>query len=382
LGSTGSIGGAALDIVRTHPERFAVVALGAGRRAEMLADQVAEFNPAVAVLAEGWPAGYPERFPGVECVSGTAAAEAVARRGDIDVVLAGTVGLAGLRPVLAAVRAGKVLALANKESLVMAGDLVAEAAAVSGAVIVPVDSEHSAIFQALQGARFEEVRSLVLTASGGPFLDTPSSEFARVTPEQALRHPRWNMGAKISIDSATLVNKALEVIEAHWLFGVPVEQIEVVVHPQSIVHSAVDFVDGSMVAQLSQPDMRGPIAYALEYPDDRLPAVVPRLSLAAVGRLDFRPLDTTKFPAVELAKAAVRAGGALAAVFTVANEVAVGAFLERRLRFDRIVPTIEGALAQFTGTSYRTLDDLEAVVTAVTRWVGEHIEQSNRFRAP
>jgi len=182
------------------------------------------------------------------------------------------------------------------------------------------------------------------------------------------------MGPKISVDSATLVNKALEVIEAHWLFGVPIDAIEVVVHPQSIVHSAVDFVDGSMVAQLSHTDMRGPIGYALAYPHDRLPDAVPRLGLAEVGRLDFRPLDTVKFPAVELAKASVRAGGAMSAVFSVANEVAVGAFLRQELRFDRIVPTIEGALAQFTGTSYRSIADLEEVVATVTRWVGEQIE--------
>lgn len=378
LGSTGSIGTSALDIVRMHPDRFVVVALGAGRRTDALAAQIAEFSPRVAVVAAEWPAELAARFPAVRCLAGVTGAVEAATHPDVDVVLAGTVGLAGLRPALAAIDAGKTVALANKESLVMAGELMARAMATSGAVLLPVDSEHAALFQALQGSRPREVRSLILTASGGPFLDVSATDFRHITPSQAVRHPRWNMGAKISIDSATLVNKALEVIEAHWLFGVSIDSIEVVVHPQSIVHAAVDFVDGAMIAHLSQPDMRGPIAYALDYPNDRLTEVLPRLSLSEIGRLDFRPLDAVKFPAVELAKATVRAGGAMSAVFSVANEVAVDAFLHGRLRFDRIVPTIEAALAQFVGTAYRSTEDLEAIVASVTRWVGERVEQSAR----
>jgi len=368
LGATGSIGRSALDVVRAAPQLFRVVSVAAGRSEIELGRIVEEFSPRCAVLVNGWSKER-KQLPRTEYLSGAEALCVAATSEDVDVVLAAVVGMAGLAPTVAALRAGKLVALANKESLVMAGELVRELCAETGGSIVPVDSEHSALFQALQGSSMAEVSSLVLTASGGPFLTTPVQDLRSITPAQALKHPRWNMGAKISIDSATMVNKALEVVEAAWLFGVSPERIRVVVHPQSVVHSAVEFVDGSMVAQLGVPDMKGPIAYALAYPGPRLANVVRPLSLTDYGRLDFMELDELKFPAVRLAKATVTAGGAMSSVFSVSNEVAVGAFLEGRLPFLRIVPMIEEALSQFSGSSYRDLDDLQRLSGEVARWV-------------
>lgn len=368
LGATGSIGRSALEVVRSSRELFHVIGVSAGQREDELLQIVEEFRPRCAVLASSWR-GTARGDAKTELLSGESALCDIAAADDVDVVLAAIVGMAGLAPTIAAIRAGKHVALANKESLVMAGELVAKLQAVSGARIVPVDSEHSAVFQALQGSRIEEVSALVLTASGGPFLNTPIESLRSITPAEAIRHPRWNMGAKISIDSATMVNKALEVIEAAWLFGVTPERIRVLVHPQSIVHSLVEFVDGSMVAQLGVPDMKGPLAYALSYPGPRIPNVVKPLSLADAGRLDFYELDAAKFPAVGLAQATLKAGGAMPAVFSVSNEVAVSAFLSGRLPFLRIVPMIEEALSEFSGATYRDLGELQRISVEVARWV-------------
>lgn len=370
FGATGSIGRSALDVVRASPELFRVRALAAGRNEAALLPLVDEFGPRWASLDTPWSATASRRS-GTEYLVGGESLCRIASDPSIDVVLAAVVGMAGLAPVLAALESGKTVALANKESLVMAGELVTAICERSGGHIVPVDSEHSALFQALQGSVREEVESLILTASGGPFLQTPVAALRSVTPAQALKHPRWAMGAKISIDSATMVNKALEVIEAAWLFGVPPERIRVVVHPQSIVHSVVEFVDGVSLAQLSLPDMKGPIAYALGYPHARIRGTMPRLSLTEVGKLEFMELDEVKFPAVRLGKAALSAGGAMAAVYSVANEVAVGAFLSGRLSFLGIVPMIEAALTRFSGAAYSDLKSLQAVSADVARWVTE-----------
>ncbi|MFM1847735.1 MAG: hypothetical protein RL417_1209, partial [Pseudomonadota bacterium] len=278
FGATGSIGRSALDVVRGAPDLFEVAALGAGRNEAALQPLIEEFRPRWAVLEAPWT-GACSHHGETEYLVGPEALCEVAQHGEVDVVLAAVVGMAGLPSVLAALGAGKTVALANKESLVMAGELVRQLCRDRGGSIVPVDSEHSAIFQSLQGSEAHEVEGLILTASGGPFLNTPLDALRAITPAQALKHPRWSMGAKISVDSATMVNKALEVIEAAWLFGLPPERISVVVHPQSIVHSLVEFIDGSQVAQLSHPDMRGPIAYALRYPGPRVRGVMQRLNL-------------------------------------------------------------------------------------------------------
>lgn len=371
LGATGSIGRSTLDVVRASPERFRVVALAAGSNEAALCALVDEFCPRWASLDVPWSEGQ-RRRDGTEYSSGSERLCAIAGHADVDTVVAAVVGMAGLAPVIAALRAGKTVALANKESLVMAGELVRGLCRTGGGSLIPVDSEHSALFQALQGSLYGEIESLILTASGGPFLNTPLGDLSSITPAQALKHPRWKMGAKISVDSATMVNKALEVIEAAWLFGVAPERIQVVVHPQSIVHSLVEFVDGAALAQLSHPDMKGPIAYALGYPGARIPGTMKRLSLSQVGRLDFIELDEVKFPAVKLAKATIRAGGAMSAVFSVANEVAVGAFLAGRLSFLGIVPMIEQALSRFSGATYSDPESLAALVAHVSRWAEEH----------
>ena len=261
--------------------------------------------------------------------------------------------------MLSALKAGKRVALANKESLVAAGMLVREVIeSVPGAEIIPVDSEHSALFQALSGEKWSNCSSLILTASGGPFLNTPKERFHSITPQEAVKHPRWNMGAKISVDSATLVNKALELIEAHFLFGMPESRIEVVVHPQSIIHSLVRLIDGSLIAQMSLPDMKAPIAYALSWPRERLKNVVAPLSLSSLKTLDFHELDAEKFPAITIARDVVRKGGLAPALFNLANEIAVSEFLAGRLTFDKIVPSILLALDRWGGDTYTTFDDL------------------------
>lgn len=362
LGSTGSIGCQALDLVRSNPARFEVLGLCAGSNKDTFLKQVLEFKPRYAALADkvaaaelqkatGWPAN-------TELLAGDDAACTLAALPEADCVLAAIVGFAGLPSVLAAVKAGKTLALANKESLVCGGALVSRLQAESGARIIPVDSEHSALFQCLEGHRPSDIESLILTASGGPFLNTPIEEFSSISPAQALRHPRWSMGAKITIDSATLVNKGLELIEAAWLFSLPPERIEVLIHPQSIVHSLVRFTDGAQIAQLGLPDMKVPIAYALNYPDGRLAGAGPQLDLAKASRLDFMAPDDRKFPAISLARQALAAGGDMPAVYNIANEIAVAAFLAGSIQYEAIVRSISEAAERFGGGRADSLAEL------------------------
>jgi 1-deoxy-D-xylulose-5-phosphate reductoisomerase len=346
LGATGSIGKSTLEVVRHHPDRFRIATLAAlGRDPATLAALARELRPAlVAVLDPRAAAALaPELPPGVRLAVGPAALDEAATHPEVDRVVAAIVGAAGLPPVAAALAAGKGVALANKESLVVAGRLLTDLARQRGVEILPVDSEHSAIHQALRTGAPAELRRLVLTASGGPFRDRPASSFGEITREEALRHPTWSMGAKITVDSATLVNKGLELIEASHLFGVAPEAIDVVVHPQSIVHSLVEWRDGSCLAQLSVNDMIFPIQYALSYPE-RWENRFARLELERLGRLDFLPLDPVKFPAVGLARAAIEAGESAPAVWNAANEVAVHAFLEERIPFPAIVETARRVL--------------------------------------
>ncbi|MGH7481488.1 MAG: 1-deoxy-D-xylulose-5-phosphate reductoisomerase [Longimicrobiales bacterium] len=360
LGATGSIGRSALAVVSRHAERFRVVALTANhRRAELLA-QVRRFQPEMAVLAEAWPEEAGNGAGATRWRHGRAGLLEAAEHPEADVVLNAVVGAAGLEASLAALRAGKRLALANKESLVVGGRLVIEAMRQGAGELVPVDSEHSAILQCLERSSPDSVRRLILTASGGPFRDRDRKGLASVTPAEALRHPTWDMGAKITIDSATLVNKALEVIEAHHLFGVSFERIEVVIHPQSIVHSMVEFADGSVLAQLSPPSMELPILYALGYPD-RIPDEATRYDPVATGPLSFERLDVDRFPAFRLGIAAGASGGSAPAVFNAANEEAVAAFLDGRLTFLGIADVIAGVL---DAVDAGPADTLEAVLAA------------------
>jgi 1-deoxy-D-xylulose-5-phosphate reductoisomerase len=365
LGSTGSIGLSTLDVARRLGDRCRVVGLAARSRWEALRDQVAEFKPTRVALSDS---GAVDRLrkaldgASVRLLSGPEGVVGVATAEDADVVLSAITGYAGLEPGLAALRAGKTLALANKESLVTAGPLMLEAARAGGASILPVDSEHSAIFQALASGKREEVRRVVITASGGPFRTATLREMEEAVPEQALRHPTWNMGPKITIDSATMMNKALEIIEARWLFGLEPEQIEVLVHPQSIVHSLVEFRDGSVIAQLGLPDMRVPIQYALTWPE-RAEADVRRLDLAKVGSLTFEAPDPERFPAIALGFRAVREGGTSGAVLNAANEVAVEAFLARRLKFTRIAAVVREVMDARPIVPAPTLDDIRAADT-------------------
>ncbi len=338
IGSTGSIGRSTLDVVRGFADRFEVMALGAGVNVALLAEQIVEFSPRVVSvfdadsaktlekLLDGKSAKRPEILFGAEGYCRVAAFP------ESDMLVSAMVGSAGLLPTLAAIEAGKDIALANKETLVAAGELVTAAVAAAKVKLLPVDSEHSAIFQALQGNHHEALDRILLTASGGPFIKASRQELETVTPEAALRHPNWSMGPKITIDSATLMNKGLEVIEAHWLFGTPVEQISVHIHPESVVHSMVEFIDGSVIAQLGIPDMRIPIAYAMSYPE-RLKTSIPRLDLFRIRELHFYPPDMEKFPCLGLAFDACRKGATMPAVLNAANETAVHAFLGKRIGF-------------------------------------------------
>jgi len=347
LGSTGSIGRSALAVVDAHRDRIQVVALAAGKNAPVLAEQIAQHQPALvgvasdAARAELTP--LLDRTPRPTIVSGPESLLAVATHPDADLVLCASSGTAGLEAVLAAIEAGKTVALANKEILVMAGRLMVDAARRRHVAILPVDSEHNAIHQCLHGRTVDEVRRLILTASGGPFRALSDAELARVTPEAALRHPTWQMGRKVTIDSATLMNKGLEVIEAHWLFGMPARQIDVVIHPQSIVHSLVELRDGSVIAQLSVTDMRLPIQYAFSYPE-RWAAALPSLDIARLGTLDFCAPNLDRFHCLRLAYRALEAGGIAPIVLNAANEVAVDAFLAGRLAFTGIPELVEQAL--------------------------------------
>jgi 1-deoxy-D-xylulose-5-phosphate reductoisomerase len=357
LGATGSIGKSALAVVRQHPERFRPVVLTANRNAEALEALVAEHGPALAVVADPSAASGVYAGGRTRWAAGREALLEAVTRPDVDVVLNALVGAAGLEPTLAALRAGKRVALANKESLVCAGPLVLRAAEEGGGELLPVDSEHSAIFQCLQGAARGEVERLIVTASGGPFRGWAPERLAAATPADALRHPTWDMGAKITIDSATLANKALEVIEAHFLFGVPYERIEAVVHPQSIIHSMVEFVDGSVLAQMGFPTMEIPVLYALAHPE-RLPYACRRFDPVAAGALTFEPVREECFRAFALGVEAGRAGGTAPAVFNAANEVAVAAFLAGALSFPGIADAIDHALSRWPGGGASTLDDV------------------------
>ncbi len=374
LGSTGSIGRMTLEVVASLGPAFRVVALAGGRQRELLARQCAATGAAaVAVRDEADAAALRQALPkgaAPEILTGPAGLEALASRPGVDIVLSAIVGGAGLPAALAAVRSGKRLALANKEALVMAGDLVMAEAARCGAQVMPVDSEHSAIFQAMASGRRQEVRRVVLTASGGPFYRRPAGDMASVTAREALAHPTWSMGPKITVDSATLLNKALEVIEAHHLFALAADQIEVIIHRESTVHSLVEFVDGSVLAQMGPPDMRLPIQYALTYPECR-PASWPRLDLEALGRLHFERPDRARFPALDLGFEVVRRGGTLGAVLSGADEMAVGAFLEGSIRFTEIIPLIKGVLASHRWVAQPTPAD----ILAADAWAREETKR-------
>jgi 1-deoxy-D-xylulose-5-phosphate reductoisomerase len=357
LGSTGSIGESALKVARDLRDRMEVVGLAAGRSAEALLKQAHEFKPrAVALYDTTELASVRRQLPaGTACHGGAEGLIELATLAEADMVLVSIVGTAGLAPALAAIKAGKELAVASKEILVMAGEEVTREAARHQVPLLPVDSEHNAIFQCLVGEPSRHVRRLILTASGGPFRQTPAADLAKVTPAQALKHPTWNMGRKITIDSATLFNKGLEMIEARWLFGVPMEQVEVVVHPQSIVHSLVEFVDGSQLAQLSHSDMCFPIQYAVTYPD-RLPNRLKPLDLAQIGSLHFEAPDPERFPALRLAREAGTRGGTLPAVLNAANEIAVPAFLDGTILFPAIWETVEAVMRAHDNVEHPSLD--------------------------
>lgn len=362
LGSTGSIGQNVLKVVRQFPERFRITGLAAGQNIGLLQEQIEFFKPDLVSVAnirlaeklvKDLPAGW-----GKKVVYGQEGNELVATLSDADTVVSAIVGAAGLLPTLAAIRAGKDIALANKETLVMAGALVMEEARRKNVRIMPIDSEHSAVSQALEAGRKEDVARIILTASGGPFRELDENQLWHVSPDQALDHPNWDMGRKISIDSATLMNKGLEVIEARWLFDMEVEKIEVVVHPQSIVHSLVEFVDGSVVAQLGIPDMRIPIGYALSYPE-RFRIDLARLDLTRCGELSFSPPDVSRFPALALSYQACREGGTQPAVLNAANEIAVEAFLNGKIRFPEVAKVVSETIRSMPA---REAADMESVL--------------------
>lgn len=369
LGATGSIGCSALDVIARHPDRFIVDALTAHRNVDDLVALCRQFRPRVAVIAD--PACHAALHDGLrqgglatQALAGDAALTEVAAAADSDTVIAAIVGAAGLSSTLAAAHAGKTLLLANKEAVVMAGELLFDALAHGGGRLLPIDSEHNAIFQCLpvdydRQPASAGVERLILTASGGPFHALTGLDLVSVTPEQACAHPNWRMGRKISVDSATLMNKGLEVIEAHWLFGVEAERIQVVVHPQSLVHSLVEYVDGSLLAQLGSPDMRTVLAHALAWPD-RIGAGVERLDLLRHGRLDFLPPDRQRFPCLDLAYEALRRGGNATCVLNAANEVAVAAFLDGELRFTDIPAVIETTLDRVATAPVQDLDSILA----------------------
>jgi 1-deoxy-D-xylulose-5-phosphate reductoisomerase len=367
LGATGSIGLRTLEIVSAFPEELSVAGMAArGSNPEAIADLCRKYSPAAVALLEPTAVDALARLlppPRPELLSGIDGLVALARDVDADVVLSALVGGVGLLPTMAAIKAGRTMALANKETLVMAGELMTAEARARGVALLPVDSEHSAVFQCLVGHNRGDVHRVLLTASGGPFRQLPKEKFATVTVEDALRHPTWKMGAKITIDSATLMNKGLEIIEARWLFDLAPSQVQVIVHPQSIVHSMVEYIDGSVLAQLGVADMGIPILYALTYPERR-PTPAARLDLTRSGPLTFEEPDTERFPALRLARAALDAGGALPVVLNAANEIAVAAFLERRIGFSEITQLIERALGTEPAGS---LASIEACVDVDTR---------------
>jgi len=359
LGATGSIGKSTLDLVERNPGRFEVSAVTAATSVETLAQIARRTGAGLAVIAdEARLTDLQDLLAGTDCRAAAgpdALVEAAA--GDAELVIAAIVGCAGLRPTMAAVEAGRTVALANKEALVTAGALMTDAAARSGATLLPVDSEHNAIFQCLAGSRSEQVSRIILTASGGPFRSASAEIIREATPAQAVAHPNWSMGAKISVDSATLMNKGLELIEAHYLFGLPSDRLDIVIHPQSVIHSMVEFVDGSVLAQLGSPDMRIPIAYALAWPE-RMDTPAQRLDLVSIARLDFEAPDIQRFPALRVAREALEAEGAAPTVLNAANEVAVASFLAGDIRFTDIARLVEDALATADLGAPQTVDDV------------------------
>ena len=359
LGATGSIGKSTLDLVERNRDRFAVTSVTAATNVEALADIVRRTGARLAVVAdESRYTDLAELLVGTNCRAAAGEGALVkASAGEAELVIAAIVGCAGLRPVMAAVDAGRTVALANKEALVTAGALMTDAARASGATLLPVDSEHNAIFQCLAGSRVEDVSRLVLTASGGPFRSASADAIGAATPAQAVAHPNWSMGAKISVDSATMMNKGLELIEAHYLFGLPSDRIDILVHPQSVVHSMVEFVDGSVLAQLGSADMRIPIAYALAWPE-RMATPAQRLDLTAIARLDFEAPDLDRFPALRLAREALEAGGAAPIVLNAANEVAVASFLAARISFLEIARVVHEALISADYDAPRSISDV------------------------
>lgn len=384
LGATGSIGQSTLDVVRRHPDRYRVVALTAHRQVERLVADCLEFSPRLAVVGDGETAAAVTarlRTAGAttEVLWGEAALVSAATLPEADMVMAAIVGAAGLAPTLSAAQAGKRILLANKEVLVMAGELFMQAVQASGAELLPVDSEHNAIFQALpadfaRGLDACGVRRILLTASGGPFRTASLADLQGVTPEAACAHPNWVMGRKISVDSATMMNKGLEVIEAHWLFAAPPVMIQVVVHPQSVIHSAVEYVDGSVLAQLGNPDMRTPIAYAMAWPE-RIAAGVEPLDLFKIGRLDFYPPDFERFVCLRLAYDALAAGGTAPALLNAANEVAVAAFLDRELSFLGIPALLSAVLERLPAGPVGSLADVLAADAAARALAGQMVRE-------
>jgi 1-deoxy-D-xylulose-5-phosphate reductoisomerase len=358
LGATGSIGTSTLDLVERDPERFEVVTVTAATNVGALADIARRTNARLAVISdEKLLPELRERLAGTGCEASAGEGALVEAALGAELVVAAIVGCAGLTPVMAAVEAGRTIALANKEALVTAGELMTEAAAVSGATILPVDSEHNAIFQCLACGSKDSVSRIILTASGGPFRTASAETMRDASPAQAVAHPNWSMGAKISVDSATMMNKGLELIEAHHLFGVPSGQIDIVIHPQSVVHSLVEFVDGSVLAQLGAPDMRIPIAYALAWPE-RMATPARRLDLATIARLDFEAPDLERFPALKLARDALEAGGAAPIVLNAANEAAVSRFLAGSIGFNDIARLVRGALAESKHAPPRSIEEV------------------------
>jgi len=376
IGSTGSIGQNTLRVVEHLSHRFQIFALAANSAVRQLAEQAAEFHPAVVAIGD---AGRVDEFQQrcrelqvsiPEIVTGESGLRKITSAPDVDIVVSAAVGAAGIQPTYTAVASGKTVALANKEAMVIAGELLRKTAASTGARIIPVDSEHSALDQCLRSGQRAEVRRLILTASGGPFRDTPHDRFSSITPEEALKHPTWKMGKRITVDSATLMNKGLEVIEARWLFDIPAEKIDIMVHPQSVMHSMVEFVDGSVVGQLGTADMRQPIQYALTYPE-RLSSPVPPLDWNLVSRLDFMQPDRRKFPCISLAYRAIEAGGTAPAVLNAADEIAVEAFLNRKISFSDIPKLIAGTLEAHKPNK---ADRLETIIEADT-WARKYALQ-------
>ncbi len=375
LGSTGSIGQSTLDVVALHPNCFKVVALAAGTNLDKLTEQIKKFHPQlVSVKTEEEVPLLKEKLSGLssypDIVCGLQGTMAVADCPEVDLVISAIVGAAGLQPTLQAIRSGKTIGLANKESMVIAGELMRQAAQKSGSIILPVDSEHSAIFQCLQGNRTQDVKRLILTASGGPFLNRPLADFHSITKAEALRHPNWAMGMKITIDSATMMNKGLEVMEARWLFDFPIDRIDVCIHPQSIIHSMVEYVDGSVISQMGVPDMKVPIGYALSYPERLETGAVP-LDLFAKKELNFYPPDFEKFTSLKTAYDVGRAGKSYPAVFNAANEVTVEAFLHDRIRFVDIAPLNKKAIEAHNSFELKSLED----VLEADRWARDYTQR-------